>query len=175
MATDEQLIQQIQQGKSEAFGQLFRKYYGQIYSICLSILKNPHDAEEAASDTFISAYLKMDQLSKPDKFLSWLKKIARNRSRDILRSKNKEIILPHHSAPVVQANPERLILRQELIDAIMEVIQSLPQKDREVIQARINGLSHAEISEKLSISISASINRLYHARKKIAARVGQTF
>ena len=31
MATDEQLIRQIQEGNSEEFGELFRKYYGQIY------------------------------------------------------------------------------------------------------------------------------------------------
>jgi hypothetical protein len=33
MVTDEQLIRQIQQGKNEAFSQLFRKYQERIYSI----------------------------------------------------------------------------------------------------------------------------------------------
>jgi len=69
---------------------MFRKYYGQIYSICLSILKNPHDAEEVASDAFLHAYLKIDQLSNPDKFLPWLKKTACNRSKDFLRNRRKE-------------------------------------------------------------------------------------
>ncbi len=180
MTTDEQLIKQIREGESEEFGQLFRKYYGKIYSICLSILKNPHDAEEVASDTFISAYLKIDQLSKPDKFFPWLKRIAQNRSKDFLRSQKDTIEFTDgvptmqkatHDFALAQINPERLILKQELIDAIMEAIESLPTKDREVIQAHIDGLNHSEISEQLDISISASMNRLYRAKKKIAAHV----
>ena len=181
MATDEQLIKQIKEGNSEEFGQLFCKYYGKIYSICLSMLKNPDDAEEIASDTFVSAYLKLNQLSKPDKFFPWLKRIARNRSKDFLRSKRRETIALSHSVPTMQKtthdfvlaqeNPDILVLKQELIDAIMEAIESLPAKDREVIQARIDGLNHSQISEKLSISISASMNRLYRAKKKIAAHV----
>jgi hypothetical protein len=71
----------------------------------------------------------------------------------------------------MQVNPDTLMLKQELIDAIMEAIESLPLKDREVIQARINGLNHSEISEQLDISISASMNRLYRARKKLAAHI----
>jgi predicted lipid-binding transport protein (Tim44 family) len=53
----------------------------------------------------------------------------------------------------------------------MEAIEAIPPKDREVIQAHINGLNHSEISKKLSISISASMNRLYRARKKISAQI----
>lgn len=67
MSTDEKLIQQIKQGESKAFGQLFSKYKNRIYSICLNIVKNPHDAEEVVQDTFIHAYLKIDQLKEPDR------------------------------------------------------------------------------------------------------------
>jgi len=91
LTDDAQLIQQIRKGKSSAYGQLFRKYYQQIHSICLSILKNQHDAEEVTSDTFYHAYLKLDQLKKPAKFSAWLTKIAQNRSKNYLRDKRKYI------------------------------------------------------------------------------------
>ena len=169
MATDEQLIRQIQQGENEAFSQLFCKYQKHIHSICLSILKNPQDAEEVASDTFVHAYLKLDQLKNPEKFFAWLKKIAQNRSRDFLRSKREETIpfVYAMKQPSRQIAPDELLLKQELVNSIMEAIELLPQKDREVIQAHIDGLSHAEISEKLGISYQASRSRLSRARKKI--------
>ena len=63
------------------------------------------------------------------------------------------------------------ILRQELLDAIMEAIEALPARDREVVQARIDGLSHMEISERFGISVQASISRLYRARRKLADHV----
>jgi len=139
MATDEQLIHQIKQGENEAFGQLFRKYQKQIYFICLNIVKNPHDTEEIVQDTFVHAYLKIDQLKKPDKFSEWLKRIAQNCSINYVNRKREESI-PLAAATVqisTQTIPDRLLLRRELIDAVMEAIESLPQEDREMIRARI--------------------------------------
>jgi len=173
MATDEQLIEQIQMGKSEAYGQLFSKYYQQIYSVCFAILKNPHDAEEVTSETFVHAYLKLDQLRKPPQFFFWLKKIAQNRSKNFLRDKSKDTI-PLNLASArtaTQVAPDALLLKQELIDAIMDAIESLPPKDRALIQAHIDGLNHSQISEQLGISIEASKSRLYRVRKKIAGCV----
>lgn len=170
MATDGQLIRQIQQGESDAFNQLFRKYQKHIYSVCLSILKNPQDAEEVVSDTFIHAYLKFDQLKNPENFFAWLRKIAQNRSRDFLRSKREEAIPFVYATeqPCRQSAPDESLLKQELMDAVMEAIELLPHKDREVLRAHIDGLSHMEISEKLGISYEASKSRLYRARKNIA-------
>jgi len=173
MATDKQLIEQINRGRSKAYEQLFRRYYQQINSVCFSILKNRQDAEEAASDTFVLAYLKLDQLKKPKNFFPWLKKIAQNRSRDILRSKReKEIPLALViGQPSRQANPDESLLRQELIDAIMKAVEALSPKDREVVRAHIEGLNHSEISERYGISAQASMNRLHRARKKIAVHL----
>ena len=170
MATDKQLIQQILLGRSEAFGDLFRKYQRQIYSICQKIVKNSHDAEELVQESFVHAYLKLEQLEDPDKFFPWLKKIAQNRSKNYLyRKKEKTIPLAQVSVPIIA--PDKLLLKQELIDAIIESIESLPRKDREVIRAHIEGLSHSEIGERLGISTQASKDRLYRVRKKIKAYV----
>ena len=191
MATDEQLIEQIQKGESEAYGELFRRYYQQINFICLSVLKNTHDAEEVTQETFIHAYLKLDQLKKPDKFFAWLKKIAQNRSKNYVRRTGPEMIpfnlassqtareeawvggYPVQSGviPLTQITPDEHLLKQELRDSIMEAVEALPPKDREVVQAHIDGLNHAEISERFGISVQASTSRLYRARKKLAAQV----
>ncbi len=191
MATDEQLIEQIQKGESEVYGELFRRYYQQINFICLSVLKNTHDAEEVTQETFIHAYLKLDQLRSPDKFFAWLKKIAQNRSKNYVRQTGPEIIsfdlasaqtareeawvggYPVQSGviPLTQITPDEHLLKQELRDSIMEAVEALPPKDREVVRAHIDGLNHAEISARFGISVEASMSRLYRARKKIAAQV----
>ena len=173
MEADEQLIQQIQEGKNDAFGQLFRKYKKRIYSICLSIIKDPHDAEDVLQEIFIRAYLGLDQLKDKNKFSAWIESIARNCSRDFLRRNRKDTI-PLSLAteqPFTQGAPDGLLLKRELIAAIMEAVNSLPKKDRELIRAYIDGSSHAEISEQFDISISASMTRLHRVRKKIIARM----
>lgn len=169
MATDRELIGQVRHGESEAYGQLFQKYYGQIYSICLSMLKNPQDAEELAQDVFILAYVRLDQLREPGKFFSWLKKIARNQSKNHVQKAGPRLVpldsASSHKAPDA---PDERILRQELMDSIMEVIGALPTRDREVVQARIDGLSYKEISKRSGTSVAASMNRLSRARRRLA-------
>ncbi len=186
MATDVELIEQIQKGKREAYGQLFRKYYQQIYSICFSILKNQHDAEEVTNDTFFHAYMKLDQLRQPNKFFSWLKKSAQNRSKNYLRDKPEdslplasaqtaddgiEVIASTQDGTLIQRAPDEHLLSQELADAIMEAVEALPMQYREVVRARIDGLEHSEIGEQLNISAQASMNRLHRARKQLLAHL----
>jgi RNA polymerase sigma-70 factor (ECF subfamily) len=132
MATDEQLIEQIKNGAREAYGQLFSKYYQRIYNTCLFILKNPQDAEEVTQEAFVDSYLKLGQLKSPGKFFAWLKSIAKNRSIKYLHRKQREIVrsggvlVGSGVVPLTQIAPDELLLRQELIDAIMEAIESLP-------------------------------------------------
>lgn len=172
MAIDAELVEQIRRGNREAYGELFRKYYAQIYSLCLSILNNPQDAEEIAQEMFIHAYLKLDGLRKSDSFFPWLKKMARNRSRDFVRQaarrKTPLSLADEHTSA---ASPADKLLRQELMDSIIAAIETLPVKDREVIQARIDGLDHAEISKRFGISVEASMTRLSRARRKLAGHL----
>ena len=173
MATDSEILQQIQRGDMTAFGRLVQKYQAEILKICQAILKNPQDAEEAAQDTFVQAYLKLDQLKQPDKFFPWLKQIAKNLSKNYRRQRRENIIALEQltDEPVMWATPDELVLRQELMEAVMETIETLPSKDRAVIWAYMDGLSHEAISDKLGISYQASMSRLYRARRKITAHV----
>ena len=169
MATDQELVEQVRRGEREAYAGLFRKYYDYIYVICLSIVKNPQDAEELAQEMFVLAYFKLDQLRNPARFFPWLKKMAHNRSRNYAqRTKARIIQMPFSETQRKSVAPDEELLRQELTDAIMEAIKALPPKDREVVQARIDGLDHAEISERFGISIQASVSRLYRARRKLS-------
>jgi len=172
MATDTELVKRVQNGESEAYAELFRKYYQHIYAICISLIKNPQDAEELAQEMFVLAYLKVDQLRDPASFFPWLKRMARNRSRNFIQRRKANVIpLSLVEMKRNSVNPDEEILRQELIQAIMEAIEALPADDRQVVRARIDGLSHAEISRRFGISRRASLSRLYRARKKLASHL----
>lgn len=68
--------------------------------------------------------------------MAWLKKIAQNRNRDFWLSKGKEMIpLAQSRIPTLQMEPKRLVLRQELIDTIVEAVELFPSEDREVVRA----------------------------------------
>jgi len=172
MATDRELVEKVKHGEQEAYSQLLQKYYSQIYAICLAILKNPQDSEELTQEIFILAYQKFNQLREPEKFFPWLKKITRNQSKNRTQKSDPKIVsLDFAEYQEALDDPESQIIRQELMDSIMPAIRSLPNKDREVVQARIDGLDHKEISERFGISIQASMNRLHRARKQLADHI----
>lgn len=172
MATDKELVEQTRHGDQEAYSTLFHKYYLQIHAICLSMLKSPQEAEELAQDMFIQAYFKLDQLKDPDKFFPWLKKITQNRGKNyIQRSGTKEIPLDLVNSIKFSEYPDEHLIKQELIDEIMKAIKALPANDRKVIQARIDGLNHTEISKRFGITVQASMSKLSRIRKKICIHV----
>jgi RNA polymerase sigma-70 factor (ECF subfamily) len=175
MTPDSSLIQQVQQGNTDAFEQLMRKYQEQIFRISRSIVKNPQDAEDIVQDTFLQAYLKLNQLRHPDDFSSWLQKIAVNlsknhKSRNVPEGITFEELTEEHQ---MLTTPEEIILRKELIDAILKSIEMLPMEDRKVVKAHIDGLSHKVISDNFGISYQASMSRLSHARKRLSKHISR--
>ena len=171
MSIDTRLIREVKRGNQRAFAELFHRYRPLIFSICLSVTKNVEDAEELAIDVFTTAYHRMDQLKAEEKFLPWLRRIAQNRSRNFLRDGFPESIpLSECSEPLAaNASPEEEMLQRELLDAVMDGIKALPDRERQVIQAFLAGLSHREIGRLYQIAPQTSMNRLSRARKRVLA------
>jgi len=172
MEADALHVEQILAGNEKAFACLVGKYQSDIFALCLAKVRNSQDAEELTQDIFTRAYFKLSQLRDGKKFFAWLKQIAQNECKMYLRQPQKTVItLSDCSKLASTVQVEEQILRQELVKAVMDAIKSLPQKDREVIEAYVSGLSHGEISQMTGLSYRASINRLYRIRKKIMAQV----
>ena len=83
--SDAELVQSAQSGDEGAFETLVKKYRIRIYAIISAFIDNPQDREDIAQETFINAYRNLHQLSKPERFGSWLDTIAQNQCRDWMR------------------------------------------------------------------------------------------
>ena len=73
-----QNLQQIKQAKSgdtDAFANLYRIYYTDLYRFALYTLKNPADAEDAVSETVIDAFASIRKLRLEASFKAWIFKI----------------------------------------------------------------------------------------------------
>jgi len=78
---DVELVSQTLTGNQDAFGKLVRRYQGLVFGLAYHRVKNAQDAEDIAQDAFLSAYINLKQLRKPEKFGSWLRQIATNLCR----------------------------------------------------------------------------------------------
>ena len=138
MAKENTLIHRTQDGDEGAFADLMRSYHAYVYAIVIGIVKNSHDAEEVVQDTFLSAYRGLKQLEDNAKFKSWLAEIARNRVRIWLRKQTGETVsIDEVSEHLLQTedSPDERLTRQEQRELIRRIMETLPQKDREIARA----------------------------------------
>lgn len=90
-------VNECLKGKKDSYNAIVRWFQKKIYSLCLSFLGTPQDAEDAAMDIFIKAYHSLPEFNPQYAFSTWLYKIAVNHSIGILRSqKNRKNTSPNN-------------------------------------------------------------------------------
>jgi RNA polymerase sigma-70 factor (ECF subfamily) len=74
--TEAELIQRACQGNKEAFYSLVRPCEGAVYTIAVSILNNPEDAEEVVQEAVLKALSHLAEFRGEAKFSTWLIQIT---------------------------------------------------------------------------------------------------
>jgi len=171
------IIERVRQGDVNAFEQLVKAYERGVYTIAYKLLKNSEDAQDAAQEAFVKAYSKLDTFRGEAKFSAWLYKLTSNCCVDALRRRREELSLTTESKegeiteleiPDLRQNPELVLEKKELREAVRENLERLPAEYRRALILRELGeLSYAEIAEELSVDIGTVKSRIFRARKKL--------
>lgn len=129
-----------------------------------SYVKSEELAQEIVQDAFLKFFDSVDKLEQNPVILPWLRRIAVNTAIDYYR-KNQKFKLHE------EVDGNRLLLDQENAieqlgyQEIIALLQQLPDDQQLIFNLyEVEGYSHKEIAEKLSISESSS--RVYLTRAK---------
>lgn len=169
--SDAQLVKRTLQRKGDAalaFAKLYGRYHVKIAAyIGAKVNYNKSIIEDVQQETFTIAWNKLEQLKDVEKFFPWLVTISRNAAMDVLREKKRvnelEAILKIDNDDKVDE------LISELGDT-EQLLTTLEPLDREVVVLKVLlEYSFEEISNKLSLSISATKMRYYRALDKLKA------
>ncbi len=169
MQNEKELIQSCLRGNREAFGPLVKKYQTQVLQRARAIVNNDADAKDIAQQTFLKAYLNLHTLKKHEKFKSWLLSIATNESKLWLRDRRNETVLP--DSAVSKQNLEEELIQKELVDSVFQAIDQLPEQERQIIEAHLDGKSNQQIAQEQGLSYKAMTHRLYGAKRKVLERI----
>lgn len=176
------LVLQAQQGDDDAFARLVEQYQTPVYNLCYRMLGEAESAEDAAQESFLRVYRNLPRYDRQRPFATWLLSIAAHYCIDRLRRRRFTIISidaerddderPMEFADVDAPNPEQESVRHEEQAALHQVLQQLDAKDRAAVILRYwYDFSEIEISQSLSLTVSAVKSRLHRARKEIARRL----
>ena len=149
---------------------LYGRYYANVYRYALSQLRSPEDAEDAAQNTFLRAFAALQKGVVPESEAAWLFKIAHNvcASSKLAWLRRRRVELPRDLDELQVARPESDVDISGLDDALA----AMPPRLREAFLLREwQGLSYAEIAERLDTSRPAVETLIFRARRHLAAEL----
>lgn len=178
-AEEQVWAQAAQEGDRAAFMQIVDAYQRPVYNLCYRMLGDPTEAEDAAQETFLRAYTKLDTYNPKRKLSSWLLSIASHYCIDQLRKQRYQMLSwddlpPWQAVADKQPQPEEAALKQESRDTVRTLLNTLPPDYRAATVLRYwHDMSYNDIAQTLDTSVSAIKSRLFRARQMLADAADQ--
>lgn len=145
---------------------VIKKHSSMLFRICLVLLGDKYDAEDALQEAFWRYLRKAPQFHDQEHEKAWLIKVATNLCRDMRRFRWRCIPvtiddIAEHAGVVDDRHTE-----------ILALVMNLPQKHKEVILLYyVEGYGVKDIAGLLGISVSATKKRLQYARQKLKLEI----
>jgi RNA polymerase sigma factor (sigma-70 family) len=168
----EELINECKNNNLKAQEQLYRQYAPKLFPVCLKYSRNYTEAQDNLQDGFLLIFNKIQSYSFKGSFDGWIKKVMVN---FILQQYRKDT----HITVVKDEIPENEDVEIEFEDEISaefltKIIQELPDKYRMVFNLYvIDGYSHQDIADMLSINIGTSKSNLSRAKQILKEKIQQ--
>lgn len=166
-SADAVLVERVRRKDRDAFDLLYERHSSMVYSIAISILRQPELAEDVAQDVFVALWRQPERYNPLlGRFAPWFYRVARNRAIDIVRQKRREI--PQGEDGIFEAvlpdsDPEPAdiaVLRSEAT-RVRVALSSLPPEQRQLIElAYFGGLTQNEMSERLNVPLGTVKTRV---------------
>jgi RNA polymerase sigma-70 factor (ECF subfamily) len=156
-----------------------------VFRIAYSILRNHHDAEDAAQECFLRVWKHKDRLHEVNNPKTWLARIAWTTALDKRRSSRAMVSLnmvslsdEQYGAELMQAIPDSApVADEQLVGAEMQqilerLIAGLPEELRHPLElSTVQELNSAEIAEVMKIPEGSVRTRLFRARKQLKEKM----
>lgn len=180
---DEELVRRVQKGDKKAFDLLVIKYQNRIIQLINRYVRDPHEAQDIAQETFIKAYRAMASFRGDSAFYTWIYRIAINTAKNHLAARSRRPTDDEIEVEVAeqfegenslrdQETPEGILLSEELGRTIQVALDELPGELRTAITLReMEGLSYDEIADVMDCPVGTVRSRIFRAREAIEKKI----
>lgn len=165
----EQLIYGCQKKDIKAQEQLYKLLASKLFSVCLKYSRNYTEAQDNLQDGFLIVFDKIEQFQFKGSFEGWAKRIMINNVLQQYRNVSFLELVDDK----IQEEPEIEIDNEAItLDYLLKIIQELPDRYRLVFNLYVlDGYSHKEVAEMLSISDGTSKSNLARARMILKEKI----
>lgn len=141
-----------------AFDLLYRQTSAKLFGVCLRVLNDRTEAEEALQEVFVKIWTKADRFAVSDLSpISWLVAVARNHSIDRIRKRRRPAVDLDEALDVADPapGPEALAVAGSDRDRIFSCLEELDQDKAAAVRgAYISGESYADLAERYKVPLN---------------------
>ena len=147
--------------------ELFEAHAPLVLGTCHGMLRDRYEAEDAAQQTFLSAYAVLLSGTVPRDPPAWLVTIARNECRTRIQQQMRRP-LPVVEAYAETSDPADEAARAAEVESLRRALAELPRRQRHAFVLReFSGLSYHELAVALGVSAPAVESLLFRARQRL--------
>jgi RNA polymerase sigma-70 factor (ECF subfamily) len=172
-AQEQRLVARAQRGSTRAFERLYRVHAPVIYSYVLVPMLGDHDdAQDCLRETFLAAHKHLaTYVWRPPGLYAWLKVLAKNKARDLLRAAGRRERVRGAYAehidrlvPEVQSAADERVRVHKLRAEIEAVLERLNPRYAEVLRLRLlEDRDRDECAKRLEVKVATLDVLLYRA------------
>jgi len=161
MLDDAILLWRSKQGDRKAFDLLYERHLDALLTVARHLLGNAGDAEDAVEEVFASFIESLDVITLHSSLRNFLAVCVANKSRDMLRRRNRPLANPRNeAAPAEAPEPLELVIRNEQVRRLADALARLPYEQREVITLHVHaGLTFRALARALKVSLGTVQSR----------------
>lgn len=154
------------------WGEVYRTTFQELVRYLHRKVWDEERARDLAQEVFVRA-LRREDVDQPRAFLFKIAtNLARDESRTVLRRK-RHLVLLKNEASTEESSPEEELMEKERWSQVRQALDSLSDRDREVLLLWDSGLSYREIAEVAELSPGAVGTTLARARRRLVEAHGE--
>jgi RNA polymerase sigma factor (sigma-70 family) len=151
---------------------VYRAYGRLVYAVAYRLLADRSLSEEATQQTFLKAWRASARIDPSRELGPWLATIARRVAIDLHRREAKRSAAPLDEVAAEHPDLVSMPPTVETASDIWEVrraVSALPAEDQQVVRLQhFEGLTHAQIAERLRVPVGTVKSRSFRAHKRLA-------
>jgi RNA polymerase sigma-70 factor, ECF subfamily len=169
--SDEALLAAHLRGDPRAFGELVARHERRVYGVCLRILGNREDAEDATQETFLAALRRAASFRRAAAFSTWLYRIAVNAATDQARRRGRARMasLDPEDAGLAVAPGSELGEAVASAVAVQTALAKVPEEFRvAVVLCDLYRIPYPDAAQILEIPVGTVKSRVFRGRLALA-------
>jgi len=173
--TDGQLLERFTTCTGEAaelaFAVLVERHGPMVLRVCQSVLREPHDAQDAFQATFLILVRKAGSIRKRDSLASWLHGVA---CRIAACAKAATARRQRHERRAAEGAVTSVDVedRDDLASVLHKELDRLPEKYRApIVLCYLESLTHEQAAQKLHWPVGTVRSRLARGREQLRGRL----